>query len=497
MKNLKIVYLLAFFCLMPLSVFAQYFNVKDYGAQGNKKLCTIAIQKAIDAAAKAGGGRVIVPAGEYLSGPLFLRSNIVFEVCSGATIYFHDDIADTPVIMGSWEGIERKVYASLLTGHDLENVTITGRGRIDGQGKAWWDAYWETDKIRTEKGIREREPENPEGSPLKFPRPRMINLYRCTNVQISDISITNSPAWTIHPVYCRNVNIQGVSIIQPYESPNTDGINPESCNGVRISNCYVDCGDDCVTIKSGYNEHGRKVGIPCENITIMNCTFAHGRSAVGIGSEMSGGVRNVTVMNCVFKGTLRGLRVKTGRGRGGIVENLLANGIVMENLREGISIDMGYEGTTDKVFPVTEETPFFKNIRYSNITGCNIEQAINIVGLQEAPPQDILLENIRLECKQGLVANHVERLTLRNVELLSSDGKSPFSITNGARLVLDNLSSSQLSKEYPMLDLKMASGTVLKDCIVTFPNKGWFMQLTDCEGTEYLNNLLHDALITK
>ena len=134
--------ILAFFCLMPITLFAQYFNVNDYGAKGNGTLCTAAIQKTIDAAAANGGGRVIVPAGKYLSGPLFLRSNIVFEVCSGAVIYFHNDIANTPAIMGSWEGINRRVYASLFTGHDLENVTITGRGQIDGQGKVWWDAFW-------------------------------------------------------------------------------------------------------------------------------------------------------------------------------------------------------------------------------------------------------------------------------------------------------------------------------------------------------------------
>ena len=426
-----------------------------------------------------------------------IRNILVLLCLMPLTVFAQYFSANTPAIMGSWEGINRKVYASLFTGHDLENVTITGRGQIDGQGKVWWDAFWKTDKIRTQYGIREREPDNPKGAPLKYPRPRMINLYRCSNVQISDLTITNSPSWTIHPVYCRNVNIQGISIVQPYESPNTDGINPESCNGVRISNCYVDCGDDCITLKSGYNEHGRKMGIPCENITIMNCTFAHGRSAVGIGSEMSGGVRNVTIMNCVFKGTLRGLRVKTGRGRGGVVENLLANGIIMEDLREGISIDMGYEGTTERIFPVTEETPFFKNIRYSNIIGCNIEQAINIIGLQEAPPQDIILENIRLECKRGLVANNVERLTLRNVDLLSSNNESSFSITNASNVVLDNLASGLLTDEYPMIDLNMVEGTVLKDCIILSKEKGWFMRSTGCNDIEYLNNLLHDALITE
>ena len=485
-----------FYLLLPLYVFGQYYNVKDYGAVGDKRLCTESIQRAIDAAAKAGGGHVIVPAGEYLSGPLFLRSNIVFEVGPGATIYFHNDIENTPTIEGSWEGIERKVYASLLTGLDLKNVTITGRGRIDGQGKTWWDAFWQTDALRTKLGIIEREPENPKGSSLKYPRPRMINLYRCENVEISGISITNSPAWTVHPVYCRNVNIQGISIVQPYESPNTDGINPESCNGVRISNCYVDCGDDCITLKSGYNEHGRNIGIPCENVVITNCTFAHGRSAVGIGSEMSGGVRNVTVMNCVFQGTLRGLRVKTGRGRGGIVENLLAIGIIMENLREGISIDMGYEGATDKKETVTEETPHFRNIRYSNIIGHNIEQAINVIGLPEAPPRDILLENIRMECKRGLVVNNVENLTLRNIELLSTVKKSAFNLVNGRNVVLENLSSSTLSDSYPMLKIEHIEKGIVKECIV--PNhKGWFMQQSNCKEVEFLNNLLREAYITE
>lgn len=479
------------------SLMAQYYNVKEYGVTGNKQLCTVGFQRAIDAAAKAGGGKVIVPAGEYISGPLFLRSNIVFEVSAGATIYFHNDIENTPTIMGSWEGIERRVFASLFTGHDLENVTITGRGQIDGQGQAWWDAFLKTDKLRTQQGIREREPENPAGSPLKYPRPRMINLYNCKNVQISDISITNSPAWTVHPVYCENVNIQGISIVQPYESPNTDGINPEACNGVRISDCYVDCGDDCITLKSGYNEHGRRKGIPCQNITIMNCTFAHGRSAVGIGSEMSGGVRNVTIMNCVFKGTLRGLRVKTGRGRGGVVENLLANGIIMEDLREGISIDMGYEGISDKMMPVTETTPVFRNIRYSNIIGRNIEQAINIIGLPESLPQDIVLENIRMECKRGLVGRYVQGLTLRNVELFTSNQQPSFDIVNGKDLILNNLTSNRQQEIYPMIELNKVDGVIIKDCITPRIAKYRFLKLTDCSQVEYQNNLLRDALITR
>ena len=497
MRIIKLDLILLLSLIVQFPMMAQYYNVRDYGATGNRTLCTAAIQKAIDVAAKAGGGRVVVPAGEYLSGPLFLKSNIVFEVSAGASIYFNNDIVNTPTIMGSWEGIERRVFASLFTGHDLMNVTITGRGKIDGQGQVWWDAYLKTDKIRTEHGIYEREPENPEGSPLKYPRPRMINLYNCKNVQISDISITNSPAWTIHLVYCENVNIQGISIVQPYESPNTDGINPDACNGVRISNCYIDCGDDCIAIKSGYNEHGRKKGIPCQNISIMNCIFAHGRSAIGIGSEMSGGVRNVIVMNCVFNGTLRGLRVKTGRGRGGVVENLLASGIIMDNLREGISIDMGYEGVSDQIIPVTEATPLFKNIRYSNIIGQNIEQAINIIGLPESFPQDIVLENIRLECKRGLMGKYVQGLSLQNVELITNNQQPAFDIANAKDLILNNLSSNKQLENYPMIELKEVDGIVIKDCIIPRTFQFHFMKLTDCKNVEYSDSLLHSDLITK
>jgi polygalacturonase len=428
-------------CIIHLNATAGnlYFNVTDYGAANDgKTLSTLAIQKTIDACAAAGGGKVIFPAGKYLTGPLFLRNNIEVEIGSGATLLFDDNISQTPVIDGSWEGIERKVYASLFTGHNLENVSVTGRGKLDGQGKTWWAAYLQTVKVREKFGITDREPENPEGSDLKYPRPRVINLYNCKNVLISGITIINSPAWTIHPVYCSNVIIKDISIIQPYDSPNTDGINPESCNNVRITGCFIDCGDDCITLKSGYNEHGRKKGIPCENIVISGCTFSHGRSAIGIGSEMSGGVRNVTISNCVFQGTLRGLRLKTGRPRGGVVENIRASDIIMENIREGISIDMYYESGSDKPLPVTEETPHFRNIRFSNITGTNIKEAINISGLPEAPVQDLELYDIYFESEKGVKCQFANNLVFRNVTVKMKGPGPVFNIRKSSRVQFDN-----------------------------------------------------------
>ncbi len=412
-----------------------YYNVLNYGVVADgKTVTTSAIQAVIEKCAKNGGGKIIFPSGNYLTAPLFLRSDIEIEILAGATIIFNDDILKTPVINGSWEGIERKVYAALFTAHNVKNIAITGRGRLEGRGSTWWKAYTATEELRKKMGITEREPENPIGSPLPFPRPKMINLYDCENILISGITINNSPSWTIHPVYCRNIEITGVSIVQPYDSPNTDGINPESCNNVRIFNCFIDCGDDCITLKSGYNEHGRKKGIPCENIVISNCTFAHGRSAVGIGSEMSGGVRNVTISNCVFKGTRRGLRIKSKRDRGGVVENLLANGIIMENVEEAISIDMYYETKSDHPDPVTEKTPLFRNIRYTNIIGTNIDQPINIWGLPESPIEGVMLENIRMESKSGMDCKYVNDLRLYNVEIINKDEKVPFLITNAKKV---------------------------------------------------------------
>lgn len=189
--------------------------------------------------------------------------------------------------------------------------------------------------------------------------------------------------------------------------------------------------------------------------------------------------------------------MKTGRGRGGVVENLLANGIIMEDLREGISIDMGYEGISDKMMPVTETTPVFRNIRYSNIIGRNIEQAINIIGLPESLPQDIVLENIRMECKRGLVGRYVQGLTLRNVELFTSNQQPSFDIVNGKDLILNNLTSNRQQEIYPMIELNKVDGVIIKDCITPRIAKYRFLKLTDCSQVEYQNNLLRDALITR
>tara|TARA_B100000900_G_scaffold83447_3_gene67433 strand:- start:3103 stop:4605 length:1503 start_codon:yes stop_codon:yes gene_type:complete len=489
------------FLFIVFSIFSGYsqnglFNIMDYGAiNDGVTLCSASIQKTIDECAKKGGGKVIVPPGKYLTGPLFLKSNITFEVYSGAELIFSDDIENCPIIDGKWEGIERKVYASLFTGHDLDNVSIIGRGKINGQGSKWWKAYYRTKNLRKKMGLNEREPNNPKGSPLKVPRPRLVNLYNCTNVLISELTFVDSPAWTIHPVYCENVIIEKLSIIQPYESPNTDGINPESCSNVRIIGCYIDVGDDCITIKSGYNEDGRRVGIPSENIVISNCTFANGRSAIGIGSEMSGGVKNVTISNCVFNGTLRGLRIKTNRDRGGTVENYNASNIVMSNIKTPISIDMYYGTKDDTVFPVTEKTPHFKDIYISNIYAIDCVNSLEIKGLPEAPVDNISIINSSFKSTNGFNVDFVKNLSINNVTVDCNHG-IPLSISNAETVSINDFRLGNTVKELPMVrfnkvkDAFITNSKVSKDTHV-------FLNAINSEGIEIQNNWLGSSKIIK
>ncbi|WP_338359389.1 glycoside hydrolase family 28 protein [Yeosuana marina] len=492
----KIILLIQIMCL-PIVGFSQedgLYNIKNYGAIGDgTTLCTQAIQTAIDRCNANGGGKVIVPPGNYVTGPLFLESNICFEVFSGATLLFDDDIENCPIVDGRWEGIERKVYASLFTGHDLQNVTITGRGTLNGQGRTWWEAFYKTRDIRVQNGITEREPDNPIGSPLKVPRPRMINLYNCSNVLISELTLVNSPSWTIHPVYCENVTIEKISIIQPHDSPNTDGINPESCKNVRILNCFVDCGDDCITIKSGYNEDGRRVAKPCENIVISNCTFAHGHSAIGIGSEMSGDVRNITVSNCVFNGTFRGIRIKTGRGRGGVVENYRADNIIMNNVTTAISIDMYYGNKDTAKLPVTIETPFFKNIRLSNITAVNVKNALIVKGLPEAPVEGLSIVNSNFSSKNGFQASFIENAEFKNVHVNCEKG-NPLIIDKGEGVDIDGFKSDHLENKEAVIRLSNSNDVYIHNC-KTKVSTEIFLQSKNTENLKLDNNWLHKASV--
>ena len=399
------------------------FNVLDFGAvPDGKTSCTVAIQKAVDACARAGGGVVLVPAGNYLTSALFLKSNVHVEVLAGARLLFTTRFEDVPSIEGRWEGIDRTVYASMFTGHNLENVSITGRGILDGQGETWWIAFRKDRELRRKMGLEAREPENPPSAILKWGRPRMINLYNCKNVLIRDLTIVNSPAWNIHPVQCESILIDNVTIHAPADSPNTDGIDPDSCRDVRISNCHISVGDDCIIIKSGYkyNEHG----IPSEQIAVTNCVFGTGHAGVGIGSETAGGVRDVVISNCICEGTAVGLRFKTARNRGNVVENVRASNFVMRDVGDAITVTMFYNGgDIHKAEPVDKGTPVFRNFRFSDIIAKDVKRAVVIEGLAEMPVEGISLSDVRISgAKVGAICTNASSVILDGVSIESENG---------------------------------------------------------------------------
>src|SRR6187549_1525516 len=375
--------------VMSVGAYAQqFYDVTKYGAKKDSSAkATAAIKKAIDAAVKAGGGTVYFPAGKYLTGPIHLRSNITILIDAGAELHFSDNFDDyLPMVESRYEGVDVFSFSPLFYAYRAENITIRGRGSINGHGKKWWafvEGYkegqprskWQTIFDSLNRNILL--PDDPRQMKRGFLRPPFIQPMYCKNILIEGITIINSPFWTVNPEFCENVTVNAVTINNPH-SPNTDGINPESCKYVHISNCHISVGDDCITIKSGKDIPGRTRNMAAENYTITNCTMLSGHGGVVIGSEMSGGIKKITISNCIFDGTDRGIRIKTARGRGGIVEDIRVDNIIMKDIRDqAIVLDMEYARVSPE--PVSERTPQFRNIRFSNITAYT-NQAMYING---------------------------------------------------------------------------------------------------------------------
>jgi polygalacturonase len=444
MKQIFVI-LIVFLQLSMLSVHAEYVDMQKAGANASgTKLNTEIINKTIDRLNANGGGTLFFPAGTYLTGAIKMKSNITLELEAGATIRFSDNFDDyLPFVEMRHEGILMKSFSPLIYAVDAENITIKGQGKLDGQGKKWWDEFFRVIMDVDKNGMRDINNYQPmwdkandvkklyaetnedyiTSMKRRFFRPPFIQPIRCKNVRIEGVTIVNSPFWTINPEFCENVTVDGVTIANPL-SPNTDGINPESCRYVHISNCHISVGDDCITLKSGRDLQARNLNFPDENITITNCTMLAGHGGVVIGSEMSGGVKKVVISNCVFDGTDRGIRIKSTRGRGGVVEDIQVNNIVMKDIKEeAITLDMLY--TKMPLESMSERTPVFRNIHISNLTGTNVLIPIKIRGLEESPITDITFTNINITAKQKCVFQNYKRVVLKDV------------LVNGVKITLE------------------------------------------------------------
>lgn len=422
------------------------FSVRAYGASGDgKTLDTNAINHAIEACAKAGGGTVTVPAGTYLTGTITLRSHVTLDVSAGATLLASEDPADYPLEPDAYDPA-KMIRSPLIDAHDAENITLTGRGTLNGQGKVWWRRLELASPKRYPNGLSDAD--KAEAAKVSNGRPHMIRLVRCKDVVISNLHLKDSPEWNVHPLLCEFVRVDGLYIEAAAGSHNTDGINPESCRNVQISNCRIDTGDDCVTLKSGINELGRKMGRPDENITIQNCVMMRGHGGVTIGSEMSGGVHNVTVSNCVFQGTDIGIRIKSQRGRGGIVEGLSVSNIVMQDVPHPFTITTFYMGN-DKpgdTFPVDEGTPRFRDFLFSNITARGARDAGSITGLKELPVSNITFNNVRIQSQTGFTCTNASHVRFLDCQIDPASGPA-VALANSTEIDTARLSTTAKTKE--------------------------------------------------
>ncbi len=418
--------------IVPPSFRSQEFSILNYGAKNNGVFdCTEAFAKAISACNQAGGGKVIVPEGIYLTGAIHLKSNVNLHVTKNAVIRFSTDPKKyLPLVFTRWEGVELMNYSPLIYAYGQENIAVTGEGVLDGQASNdhWWS--WKGNK---EDGWKPGMPNQKKSRALllemadknvpvqdrlfgegHYLRPSFIEPYRCKNILISGVTFKDSPMWFIHPTLSENVTVENVTVIG--HGPNNDGCNPESSRDILIQNCRFDTGDDCIAIKSGRNADGRRLNIPSENIVIRHCEMKDGHGGVVLGSEISGSVRNVFVEDCVMDSPNldRALRFKTNSVRGGVIENFFARRITVGQVAEAvILIDFNYEEGDAGQF-----TPTMRNIFVSDLTAKKGKYALFLKGYARSPITNMKIENCRFdEMANPNVVEHVKDISLTNITI--------------------------------------------------------------------------------
>lgn len=448
------------------------FSIINYGAKADGiTLNTKSIDDAIIACNKNGGGVVLVPKGFWLTGPVVLQSNVNLYIAKDALLQFTADKTQYKLVEGNYEGLPAYRNQSPLSANNAENIAITGEGIADGNGGEWravnHDKVSETEwKALLEKGgivkedssvwypsesyVRGTKTKSPgvivAGKPIAgydsikdFLRPNLLVFTRCKKVLLEGVTFQNSPAWCLHPLMCENLTVRNVYAKNPWYAQNGDGIDVESCSNVLIEGSTFDVGDDGICIKSGRDVEGRKRGMPTQNVEVRNCVVYHAHGGFVIGSEMSGGARDIYVHDCTFIGTDIGLRFKTVRGRGGVVERIYASNINMKDIvTEAILLDMYYfappavkDGIPQVEFqPVSEATPSFKDFYFNNIVCNGARGAVFIRGLPEMHISNINLNNITLQADKGIECSEASNINFNNVKLVTKETSPVINIFN-------------------------------------------------------------------
>lgn len=442
-------------------------TLADFGRGDGVTLNTTAFEKAIATLSEKGGGKLIVPPGLWLTGPVKLRSHIELHVERGALIQFSRDFSLYPLTVIDLKGEKEIDSTSPLSAENAEDIAITGEGIIDGGGDAWralkkskvsesdWKArvksggvlndkgetWWPSqaamdgekiaEKLRKEKSLNlaDYEPAH------QFLRPKMARLIGVKRLLIRDVTFQNPPNWTVNPILCEDVSILNLRVFNSPTAQNSDALDLESCRRAVIRGCVFDTGDDGICIKSGKDEAGRRIGVPTENVLVENCVVYHAHGGFTIGSEMSGDVRNMIVRNCLFMGADIGLRFKSTRGRGGVVENIFISDVRMTDIPgDAINFNLYYGGKSpldettaaaETNFPaVTEATPQFRKIHIENLICRGAKNAIVLQGLPEMPLNNVSLKNVSITSQFGVTVTNAEAIEFENVRVENKSGEA-------------------------------------------------------------------------
>ena len=439
------------------SIPAREVVLTDFGAVGDgQTLCTEAFGKAFEELERRGGGRLVVPDGIWLTGPIGLKSHTELHLSDNAVIFFSADQDLYPIIQTNFEGLDMKRCLSPVHAQGATDIAITGKGIIDGNGAPWrelkkrkvgddiWKptlkkggvlsddgSVWYPDegykKARLTAGSLNRQADDLDLEEIKtFLRPVLVSLRGCENVLLEGVTFQNSPAWNIHPLWCKNLVVRDIVVRNPHYSTNGDGIDIEACENVYVAGSSFDVGDDAICIKSGKDLDGRRYGIPCRNLVIENCTVYHGHGGFVIGSEMSGGAENILVRDCKFIGTDVGLRFKSTRGRGGLVKDIWCRDIYMKDIvAEAVTFNLYYAGVAateraeapaaEDLPPVDETTPEFRDLHFEGLTCAGARQAIYINGLPELPLRNVEFKSSVFTAQKGVEMHNAANVTFENV----------------------------------------------------------------------------------
>jgi len=397
------------------------FDIRDYGAQPEVPV-TDAIGRAIEACHRAGGGKVWIPEGTWLSGPIHLKSQVNLHLEKGAEIRFSQRFADyLPAVLIQRGGYFCYNYSPMIYARDCENIAVTGEGTLNGQGQVWWT--WK----KRQPGMEELFRMGKSGVPIEQRvfgteeagvRPPFVQFLECKNVLLEGVTLLNGPSWNVHPVFCENLVIRNIKITA--HGPNNDGIDPDGCKNVLIEGCVIDVGDDNICLKSGRDEEAWRLGRPCENVVVGRCSTLAGHGGFVIGSEMSAGVRNVLVEDCHFAGTDRGLRFKSRVGRGGVVENIWVRNISMDTIRqEAIVFDLLYNSEPieraiqyNEQAPDLAHAPVFRNIRMENIRCQSAQTALSLRGLPgDRYLTDLTFKNLAIKAQKGAICSQASAIS--------------------------------------------------------------------------------------